>query len=146
DLGADLEAAARAVDDPGHRPEEERDVELVPAAVEGRQLIRDRLGETRQPALDVLVALDDEVPVPLELAAVLAAEALDVACRPDVAARDRGRAADRRAALDDEYPAALLGRRRRRAHAGHSGAENDDICCDFSRQRASFRRARAKVA
>src|SRR5262249_3901944 len=127
-------------------PEEERDVELVTAAVEGRELLGDGRCEARQPALDVLVALDDEVAVTLELARVLVAQAFDVARRPDVAAGDRSRAADRRAALDDEHPGALLGRRGRRAHARHPGAENDHIWCDFSRQRASFRRARAKVA
>jgi hypothetical protein len=42
------------------------------------------------------------VPVPLELAGVFVSEALEIRGGPDVAPRERGGAADRRRALDEE--------------------------------------------
>jgi hypothetical protein len=92
-----------------------------------RLLGRQGRRHVREPAGRAAVALDDEMAVPLELARILLPQSLEIVRGPDVAAGDRGGAADRRRALEHEDARAVLAGRRRRGHAGKAGAEYDDV-------------------
>jgi hypothetical protein len=83
--------------------------------------------ERRKQARDFSVPVDDEVPVPLELAGIFLAQPIEIRRRPHVSAGDDGGSTRRRCALDHERDCGLLGRGERRAHSGEPGPEHSNV-------------------
>ena len=126
-LAPDEHAAARCLDAPSHGRDQERQVELPAAAVQVRLFVRQRRRKRREPGGYVRVVLDDEMPVPLELAGILAPETVEVIRGPDVAAGDRRRAADRRRPLHHEHRRAVLRGGGRGSHPGETRPDDNRV-------------------